>query len=75
MQVYLNDNIVQAFGGEVRELADELEKDMKAGKATHGIIGKLLKKGNIIEINGLKYDVTYVDNALGKVFLKIKENS
>ena len=35
------------------------------------VIGKIPKKDQVIEIQGLMYKVTYVDGALGKLFLKL----
>ena len=57
------------------EIGKELSEFLKKNKITHFTVGKIPEKGNVVEINGLKYDVTDVDNALGKVFLKIKGNS
>ena len=71
MQEYKDDRIIKSLTGDTKELIGTLEKDIKNGKATHGIIGKLPQKGDLIKINGLKYRIVYVDKQLGKVNLKI----
>jgi Mg2+/Co2+ transporter CorC len=40
--------------------------------STHQVIGKIPKLGDVITVNGLLFDVTFFDNALGKFTAKIK---
>lgn len=71
MQVYKNDKIIESITGTEKELQEHLGEILKSN-ATHAVIGKLPSKGDEIKINGLVYEVTYVDKQLGKLFLKIK---
>ncbi len=57
MQTYENDKLIATNIGEPKELAELLEKQQSELHATHGIIGKIPCKGDVIHVNGLKYKV------------------
>ena len=52
----------------LQETMNEIEEEKGA---SHHIIGKLPTKMQVIEINGLKYEVTYVDKIVGRLHLKL----
>lgn len=61
--------IGSASGDSFKDVAEKLES---LGDQVKSIkMGKIPNKDDVIEIDVLKYKVTYVDKALGKIHLKI----
>lgn len=69
MQSYKNDELVSTLMGNGEQLKARM-KELE-GQATHHVIGKLPKKGEVVTVNGLRYKVTSSDGLEGKLRLRI----
>jgi len=69
MQSYKNDKLVSTLMGTGEQLGERI-KELE-GRATHHVIGKLPKKGEVVTINGLRYKVVSSDGLEGKLRLRI----
>ena len=69
MQSFDGDKLISTDQGDMGELNKKM--DQLNELATHHVIGKLPSKGATIELNGLKYKITYVDKIMGKFHAKI----
>ncbi len=57
MQTYENEKLIATNIGNPKELTEMLEEQQRELHATHGVIGKIPLKGDIVHVNGLKYKV------------------
>jgi len=69
MQSYENKKLISTDQGTIEELKERI-KELE-DQATHHVIGKLPKKGDVVTVNGLRYKVVSVDGIEGKLRLRI----
>ena len=68
MDSYRENVLIDSSQGTIDELKQRIEE--LEGKATHHVIGKLPKKGDIVKVNGLLFKVISADGLEGKLRLK-----
>lgn len=71
MQTIKDNEVTGLETGEASELSSRLTDKMESGEADGGIIGKLPKADQEVEINGLKFNIQQITKS-GNVILEPK---